>query len=248
VSRYLQTSTANPYGHRPWATRLYTGFEDYGFLKQPQNLILREDLSMRPELYKPPELKSEGLGDVTIVGGSGKILRRGRRRTLGAIMPRSTMILAREDYWGTSPISYPPRPLPVPPVRTLPPVMRPPTLVPSGPPPIKILPPSMVPPPPRPVSSGPGGTVYALPGDATTPGSPFAPPAAGQLPIPAGAVPVSLPAAPASAAPVADTSAAPATRTFSEWFNAADYFASVPNGYLAIAATGALYLFSRKKK
>jgi hypothetical protein len=229
VSQYLQSSTANPYGHRPWATRLYTGFENYSFLKQPQNTILREDPAMRPELYKPPELKS-GLGDVTIVGGSGKILRRARRRkTLGALPmmydgARSQMIV-RGPFTNGGAVSLQPTTLP-------------PPIIWNPPAPLTILPPSMVPPPPQLVSSGPDGTIYALPGNATTPGSPFMAPAPGELPTPAGSVPVTT-------APAAAT--AP-TRSFSDWFNATDYVASVPNGYLALGGVAVLYFFSRKKR
>lgn len=258
MSRYLQTSTSNPYGHRPWATRLYTGFENYGFLKQPQNTILRGDPAMRPEIYKPPELKPDGLGDVTIVGGSGKILRRGRQRTLGLILANGGSTLLRSPivpvYERPAPIVYmrPPAPTPIAaplPIRALP---TPPAPIPITPipivkplPPITIYPPSLVPPPPTVVSSGPGGIVYALPGDATTPGSPFAPPPPGQLPMPSGSVPVSSSAA---AAVASDPTIAAPSRSFSDWFNATDYFSSVPNGYLAIGAGVAVYFFAKKKR
>lgn len=229
MSQYLQSSTKNPYGHRPWATRLYTGFENYGFLKQPQNSILREDLTMRPELYKPPELKS-GLGDVTIVGGSGKILRRARRRkTLGALPAMYDGVGARSQMIVKGPYTNG--------AATLMPISKEP-LVWNPPAPLTILPPSIVPPPPQLVSSGPGGTVYALPGNATTPGSPFAPPAPGELPTPAGSVPVTT----------APTAATVPTRSFSDWFQATDYVASVPNGYLALGGVAVVYFLARKKR
>ncbi len=223
MSVYLQSSTENPYGHRPWATRLHTGFENYGFLKQPQNTILREDLAMRPEIYKPPELKSAGLGDVTIVGGSGRILRRARRRTTLGAIPRYVDGDRVSEMIVRGPVLYGPTEAPA--------VWNPPA-------PLTILPPSMVPPPPQLVASGPAGVVYALPGNATTPGSPFMPPAPGELPMPSGSVPVSS-TAPAATAP---------TRTFSDWFNATDYVASVPNGYLALGGAAAVYFISRKKR
>jgi len=224
---YLQTSTANPYGHRPWATSLYTGFENYAFLKQPQNTIIRGDVNMRPDIYRPPEMKaSAGLGDLTIVGGSGKVL--GRARGLGMVRPMmildgpsSEMVRAGVFTYGTPP---PPRP----------PVVMPP-------PPV-ILPPSLVPPVPQLVSSSPDGIVYALPGNATTPGSPFAAPPQSQL-LP-GAVPLDVNSA---AAAVAAATPAP-TSSFSDWFNSATLVSSIPNGYLAIGGVLAIYLFSKKKR
>lgn len=258
MSRYLQTSTNNPYGRRPWATRLYTGFEDYGFLKQPQNTILREDLSMRPEIYRPPEMKpANGLGDVTIVGGSGRILRRARRRGVAGL----GMLMARD---GSGPVSafdflyrqpriaapiaapnyVPPMAAPISQVRILGPMSpttsMPPPILPPSLPPITILPPSLMPPVPRPVATGPGGTVYKLPGDATTPGSPFAPPDPGQF-APTGSVPVSSSAAAAAAA-------TPSVSSLSDWFNSESWISGVPNGYVAIGIAGAIFLFSKKKR
>lgn len=265
MSVYLQTSTGNPYGRRPWATRLYTGFEDFGFLKQPQNTILREDLSMRPEIYRPPEMKpANGLGNVTLVGGSGKILRRARKPNgisgLGVAMydgmnpifdsvfrrglpPRVVAApVAAPAPIVRAPIAAPPvsqiryAPLPIqsvgPIVSTAPPIYRPPV------PPITILPPSLMPPVPVPVATGPGGTVYKLPGDATTPGSPFAPPDPGQL-APTGSVPVSSAAAAVDAASVS---------SLSDWFNAQSWISGVPNGYVALGIAGAIFLFAKKKR
>jgi hypothetical protein len=225
VTQYLQTSTANPYGHRPWATALYTGFEDYAFLKQPQNRIIREDVNMRPEIYRPPEMKSAAaLGDCTLVGGSGKILHRARARrrgTLGMISP------IQMSNGGTRPLPLP-GPLPV---------WRPPSV-------IKILPPGIVPPVPQPIYAGPGGTIYVLPGNATTPGSPFAPADPSQLQP--GAIPITT--APAAAA-AADAAATPApTSSFSNWFNAQDYVGGIPNGYVALGGAFVVYLFTKKKR
>lgn len=272
MSRYLQTSTGNPYGHRPWATRLYTGFENYAFLKQPQNTIIREDVNMRPEIYRPPELKA-GLGDATLVGGSGRILRRGRRGTLGAVMigngaargnildlvfRRTVPVPPVSQIRVVGPISTGPVfPAPMPKWTPLPPTFEPICEHAAPPdnctyiaaasaanpcgvtmkcqPPITILPPPMVPPVPRPVAKDPSGTVYALPGDATTPGSPFAPPSPGQL-GPAGAVPIS-PAAPAVSA-----------SSLADWFNAQSLISGVPNGYVAVGGALALYMFSKKKR
>lgn len=227
MSSYLQTSTSNPYGHRPWATALYTGFENYAFLKQPQNTILRGDPNMRPDIYKPPEMKS-GLGAVTIVGGSGKVLSRSRRRGLGLVTPilvgdGPASQMMRSGIFSTAPV-YRPAPISVAPM----------------PKPITILPPSIVPPVPQPVYSGPGGTVYALPGDATTPGSPFAPPPQSQL------LPEAVPLTPATAA--AAVTPPPTTSSFSDWFNSATLVSSIPNGYLAIGGALAIYLFSKKKR
>lgn len=230
MSRYLQTSTENPYGHRPWATRLYTGFENFAFAKQPQNAIIREDVNMRPEIYRPPEMKP-GLGEVTIVGGSGRILRRARRRTLGAvtvptfwqrIFPSSVSPIVRPISTGPvlpgpMPVWYPapPRPMPIS---------------------ITILPPPLVPPVPQPIASGPGGTIVALPGSAPAPGSPFAP---SQL-LP-GAVPIS--------AAAADAASTPTASSLSDWFNAQTWIAGIPNGYVAIGVGGVvLYMISKGKK
>jgi len=252
MSRYLQTSTGNPYGHRPWATRLYTGFENYGFLKQPQNTIIREDVNMRPEIYRPPEMKAAaGLGSVTLVGGSGRILRRAsRRRTmLGAVAPGPAMSLIWRG--GVRPITYDPANCAQ--FASLPPAgcfdsPAPTAAYPCAtkricaPPPFQILPPSMVPPPPQPIVSGPGGIVYALPGDATTPGTPFAP---ADSSLPPGAVPVSSPAAAAAAAA---TPPPVSVASLSDWFNAQTWIAGVPNGYVALGGAFAIYLFSKKKR
>src|SRR5204862_1308309 len=134
----------------------------------------------------------------TLVGGSGRVLRRGRRG-LG-------MITLGPMVNGSGPIQIP-RPLP--PIIMLPPGSSRGSVgiapfpvtqcAPLGPPPpgcsynsaatglnpcavsttcgppVQILPPSLVPPVPQPIYAGPGGVVYALPGNATTPGSPFAP-------------------------------------------------------------------------
>lgn len=69
MARYVQSSTANPYGHTPWQTALYTTFGDFAWLKQPQNAIVREPAGIAPRIRKPPELAG-----VTIVGGSGRVL------------------------------------------------------------------------------------------------------------------------------------------------------------------------------
>jgi hypothetical protein len=242
VTQYLQTSTANPYGHRPWVTRLYTGFENYAFLKQPQNRIIREDVNMRPEIYRPPEMKPESaLGAVTVVSSSGRVLQ--RRRTLGMLRPL---------FNGNGGGSVMPGP-----ARTAAP---PPgcaysygTLVCGGaspsspPPPPVILPPSMVPPVPQPIVSGPGGTIYALPGDATTPGSPFAPPGAYEY-LPAGGIPLPTSAAAAAATTAAAIPAAAPTSAFSDWFNAQDYIAGIPNGYVGLGVVLAVYMFSKRKR
>lgn len=267
MSQYLQTSTGNPYGHRPWQTRLYTGFEDFGFLKQPQNTILREDFSIRPRIYKPPEMA--GLGNVTLVTGAGRIFKPSRK---GGSNTSSRMHgLGVAMYDGMNPIfdsvfrrGLPPRVVAAPIVSTAPPIApvsqiryaplpiqtvgpilpgpmpiyRPPV------PPIAILPPSLMPPVPSPVASGPGGTIYALPGDATSPGSPFSPPPAGQL-FPTGSVPVGQDAA-AAAAVAASTPAS--SGALATWFNSSTWISGVPNGYVAIGIAGALYLFTKKKR
>ncbi len=236
MSQYLQTSTANPYGRRPWATRLYTGFDNFGFLKQPQNTIIREDVNMRPEIYRPPEMKKPkpGLSGVMLVGGSGRILRR-RSSGLGLIangggsftmLPARSISVAPTSQMIRGPIISTGGPMPV---------WTPPT----------ILPPPIVPPVPQAIFSGPGGTIYALPGNASTPGSPFAPPDASQL-APVSAVPISSAAAAAAATDAAATSP---TSAFSDWFNTpSSYFGGVPNGYVALGGAAALYLFSRKGK
>lgn len=228
MSTYLQTSTANPYGHRPWATRLYTTFDDFAFLKQPQNTILRGNQAMRPEIYKPPEMA--GLGAV-VVTGSGRVVGRMRRRGLGAIIqadpnelafpyvPRvpSSQMIVRGPI-STGPVLPGPMPVYMPPN-----------------PPTPIFPPSIVPPVPVPVASGPAGTVYALPGSPAPPGSPYTPPAPGELPAPG--VPVSA----------GTTVAAPAsTSALSDWFSAQTLISGIPNGYVAIGVAGALYFISKR--
>jgi len=207
MSRYLQASTLNPAGHRPWKTALYTGFEDYAFLKQPQNTIVREAPSLRPEIYRPPEMKqSPGLGAVTLVTGSGRVLRR-RPRTLGAMM-----FVTGGGPQISSPILY----------------RGPMTYIPPT-----ILPPPSVPPVPTAVSSAPGGTIFALPGDATTPDSPFTPPSPAELGVP------QPPPAPA---------AAPAASSLSAWFNSSTWISGVPNGYVALGIAGAIFLFGKKRR
>jgi len=69
MSRYVRSSTENPYGHTPWQTALYTTFGDFAWLKQPQNTVVREPADIAPRIRKPPELAG-----VTIVGGSGRVL------------------------------------------------------------------------------------------------------------------------------------------------------------------------------
>ena len=254
---YLQTSTANPYGRRPWATSLYTGFENYAFLKQPQNTIIRGDVNMRPDIYRPPEMKP-GLGSMTLVSGSGRVMRRSRARGLGLIAianvgdgPASQLMRSGGFTYGDGSTA------PVPIFRavpTLPPVISSPiisaprvVIAPPPPPPpptpISILPPSIVPPVPQPVYSGPAGTVYALPGNATTPGSPFAPAPQSQL-LPE-AVPLNVNTA---AAAVAASTPAASTSSFSDWFNSATLISQIPNGYLAIGGVLAIYLFSKKRR
>jgi hypothetical protein len=208
MSRYLQTSTDNPYGHRPWATRLATGFENYAFLKQPQNTIIREDVNMRPEIYRPPELKRPA-------PGLGAYPRR-RMRGMG--------IAAVSDMIPVCPLngSMCNFRFQLPPTSVLP----------------TILPPSMVPPVPQPIYAGPGGTVYALPGDATTPGSPFAP---ATNPLASGTV-----AAPSSAAAVAAAAATPPS-SFSTWFNSQDYIAGVSNGYVALGGAVLVFMLAKKR-
>jgi hypothetical protein len=275
---YLQTSTANPYGHRPWVTRLYTTFDDYSYLKQPQNTILRENLDMRPEIYRPPDMR--GLGAV-LVTGSGRVLGQTRRRTmrgLGIVPEFSTgwqrpmpPIIVRGPFVsadGTAP------PMPGPAQTFVPPspptpivfpnpifctnVLRmmprcPPNYFPASdacgptgfckpapvPAPPVMLPPTNVPPVPTPVVTGPGGTVYALPGDASSPDSPFTPPAPGELPAPG--APTTLPGGAAAAAttPAFD---------FRGWFNSQTWIAGVPNGIVAIVGGGGLFwLLGRKR-
>jgi len=242
---YLQTSTNNPYGHRPWQTRLDTGFDNFSYLKQPQNTILREDLTMRPEIYKPPELNPNGLGAVTVVTGSGRVVSRGRRRRqlLGAIPAMvdggfgfpSVRPIARPIYLGppmpapaqTFTPPFVPAPLPSPIYGCTATLNAP--CQPFGPP---IYPPTIVPPVPTPVASGPGGTVWALPGTPATPGSPYMPATPGELPAP-GISP-------------GDT-AAVSSGSFMDWFNSSTWFAGIPNGYVAIGAAGALWLVMKKR-
>jgi hypothetical protein len=208
---YLQTSTNNPYGHRPWATKLYQGFEDYGFLKQPQNTIIRGDQTMRPDIYKPPELKPAGMSGIT----------RRRRGGLGIIMapvsygvPASMLRMATPTN-GSGPARYP--------VQAIGPA---PAIFP-------IYPPSIVPPVATVVGSSPQGVVYALPGQTAVPGSPYMPPAPGELTLPA-------------PAPAATTPAADAWTSFTNWLTAQTYVSGLPNG--AILAVGAVLLFSMSQK
>lgn len=248
---YLQTSTANPYGHRPWQTRLYTGFADYSYLKQPQNTILRGDQSMRPEIYKPPELPPPGVGAVTVVTGSGRVISRGRRRRhmLGVIpelypvdgvRPIGSPILVR------GPVSFlgPPTPAPAPaqnfpgvyygyPGQTPPVSPTPlPSPVPVYPP---MLPPTIVPPVPTPVASSPDGTVWMLPGTPAVPGSPYMPAPPAEL-APPGIAPGATAAVP---------SAAPGT--FMDWFQSQTWIAGVPNGYIAAGAVLAIYFMGKRR-
>lgn len=233
---YLQTSTANPYGHRPWATRLYTSFDDYSYLKQPQNLILRENQDMRPEIYAPPDLR--GMGAI-VVSGSGRVLGRSRRRGMRGLG------IVYADGFANFPTPYHgpvfPGPMPVrpmPPIIVVGPVTSGPSSAPTPVLPPPVLPPTIVPPVPSPVTSGPGGTVYALPGDASTPGSPFTPAPPSEL---GPGTPTTLPAgaAAASTTPPFD---------FSGWFNSETIIAGWPNGYVAIAGAGVLWLLTRTGK
>lgn len=244
MSGYLQTSTANPYGFRPWGTRLYTSFDEYAYLKQPQNTIIRGDQSMRPEIYKPPELAGLGAHEgVTVVSGSGRVMGRTRRRHLhglGAIIMQTNGGGGIVRYGGYPGITFP---------RPLPPIVAPNVIAPQAiapvpqpaPPPLTIYPPPSVPPVPQLYTSGPGGVVYALPGNATTPGSPFFPPAPGELPgAPSGS------GVPVSAVTGAAAAAISPGGSFSDWFNSSTFIAGWPNGYLAIGAIG-LFLLLRKK-
>lgn len=226
---YQQTSTANPYGFRPWTTRLYTTIDDFSFLKQPQNTILREPAAMKPTIYKPPEMR--GLGAV-LVTGSGRVLR-GRHRSLrglGAIimsdpfagnfpnceygqtcaLPRARSPIAIVGPISTGPVLPGPMPVANPPV-----IQLPPGTVPT------ILPPSSVPPPPTLVSSSPDGTVYSLPGSAGVPGTPFPPPSAAELP-------------PAPAA-------APSTGSISDWLSSSTIISGYSN--LTVVGVGGVIAF-----
>jgi hypothetical protein len=230
---YLQTSTNNPYGHRPWQTRLDTGFDNFSYLKQPQNTILREDLTMRPEIYKPPELNPNGLGSVTVVTGSGRVVSRGRRRRqlLGAL---PAMVDGGFGFPSVRPIARPiflGPPMPGPAQTFTPPFAPTPLPYPVPVSPV-IYPPTIVPPVPTPVAGGPGGTVWALPGTPATPGSPYMPATPAELPAPG--------IAPGATAAVSGGS-------FMDWFNSSTWFAGIPNGYVAIGAAGALWLVMRKR-
>jgi hypothetical protein len=255
---YLQTSTNNPYGHRPWATRLYTTFDDFAYLKQPQNLVIKGDQAMRPEIYRPPEMA--GLG--AVVTGSGRVIRRARRgmRGLGAIIqsdpfalafpsiPKSQIIVRGPMFLG--PPTPAPMPVRLPPIYACPaglnaPCMGPGAtsggsvtpLVPPQPGPPFIYPPTIVPPVPQPVTSGPGGTVYALPGTLAVPGSPYMPAPPSELPAPG---------VPVTAAAGAAAAATPAPGSFSDWFNSSTWIAGIPNGYVALGGVAAIFLISRK--
>lgn len=258
---YQQTTTANPYGFRPWRTRLYTTFDDFSFLKQPQNTILRGDQTMRPEIYKPPEMK--GLGDV-LVTGSGRMLR-GRRRSLRGlgviinsdpfspsypVVPKLFSTMLPRVFGPTAPISSPiivrgpissgpvmPGPMPVAPLRFVDcngyPSAFPGSCAPPPPPPPAILPPSIVPPPPTIVTSSPDGVVYSLPGAAGVPGSPFPPPSSSELPAPG--------------SPVNASSTVSTGGSLADWFNSQTWIAGIPNGYVALGGAAALYLLARKQ-
>jgi hypothetical protein len=239
---YLQTSTANPYGHRPWSTRLYTSFDDFAYLKQPQNRILREPAEMQPRIYKPPEMA--GLGDcptTVLVTGAGRVCgvrrRPGRGRGLGALTaaPARTQI-----FYGPpsvrpisrGPIIYDGGPIFSYPIPGAPPAYPFPGPMPVAPP--VILPPPIVPPPPTPVASGPDGTVWALPGTPATPGSPYMPAPPGQLPAPG------TPITP-------DMTAAVPGPTFTDWFQSSTWIPGLRNGYVAIGAIAAFYFMGQKR-
>jgi hypothetical protein len=83
MAQYLQASTENPYGHRPWATRLYTGFDDFAYIKHPQNTVTREDPSLRPEIVAPPEFAMLG-AETFVVNAAGRQMSP-RRRGLGML-------------------------------------------------------------------------------------------------------------------------------------------------------------------
>lgn len=232
---YQQTTTANPYGFRPWRTRLYTTFDDFSFLKQPQNTIIREPVAMKPQIYKPPEMK--GLGDV-LVTGSGRVVR-GRRRSLrglGVIINADPSELAFPRYsYPISPIimrgpisTGPVMPGPMP-VLQLPP--NPPAWNPPPPVPV-ILPPGIVPPPPTVVSKMPGGTVYSLPGAAGVPGSPFPPPSPSELPAPG--------------APITPDTTVATGGSLAEWFNSQTWISGIPNGFVALGGVAALWYLGKR--
>lgn len=226
MSQYVKSSTENPYGSRPWLTSLYTGFENYAFLKQPQNTITRESQSVKPRIYAPPEMK-KGLSGVTLVGGSGRVLR--RARSLGAV----EMISA--GYNVPRPVAQPvystPRtffvpPPPPPPVYFAQPIYVPPvTSSPAVPAPAPVTAPVVAPPP-----------------------SALNPPAPAPIMLPA---PVSVdagaPAPAAAAAPSSDSGASP-TSSFMDWFNSATLISSIPNGYLLIGGGLVLFMFGKKRR
>lgn len=238
---YFQSSTNNPYGHRPWQTRLYTSFANYSYLKQPQNTILRGDQTMRPEIYKPPELPAAGVGAFTIVTGSGRVIARARRRhqLLGAVpvyygYPASQMIRVGPIFDGGFPQ---PGPMPVrfPPIPTgSPPVVPRPLPAPQPIAPI-MLPPTIVPPVPTPVASAPDGTVWMLPGTPVTPGSPLMPAPPAELQAPG--------VAPGTTTTVATT---PAPGSFMDWFTSQTLISGIPNGYLAAGTVFAIYFMGKR--
>jgi hypothetical protein len=259
---YLQSSTANPYGHRPWATRLYTSFDDFSYLKQPQNLVLKGNLEMRPEIYRPPEM--QGLGDF-FVFGSGRMMRSRRRslRGLGMIGPIpiwrppgvAPIVVGVMSNGVRGGLHTPPSPItsgtPGAPsfqgcsallriARTCAPGTAPgmDQCGPTGlcvPAPVRIYPPPMVPPVPTPVASGPGGTVWSLPGTPATPGSPYMPAPPSDLPVPG------TPITPTATATV------PGPASLADWFNADSIIAGWKNGYLLIGGGIGAWLLMRKR-
>lgn len=235
---YLQTSTENPYGHRPWQTRLYTGFANYSYLKQPQHKIIRGDQTMRPEIYKPPELPPAGVGAVTVVTGSGRVVARTRRRRqlLGALpmySGTSQMIRIGPIADGGFPM---PGPMPV--LRYPYPTGSPPVVPAPLPSPVPIspimYPPTIVPPVPVPVASAPDGTVWMLPGTPATPGSPYMPAPPSQLQAP-------------GVAPGTTTAVSTTPGSFMDWFTSQTLISGIPNGYLAAGAVFAIYFMGKRR-
>lgn len=237
---YLQTSTENPYGHRPWQTRLYTGFANYSYLKQPQNSIVRGDSTMRPEIYKPPELPPPGVGAVTVVTGSGRVIARARRRRqlLGALPTYSGLPVSQMIRIGPIVDGGPPMPGPPAVFRYPYPTGSPPTVPAPLPSPVPInpimYPPTIVPPVPTPVVSAPDGTVWMLPGTPATPGSPYMPAPPSQLQAPG--------VAPGTTAAVPTTPG-----SFMDWFTSQTLISGIPNGYLAAGAVFAIYFMGKRR-
>jgi hypothetical protein len=247
---YLQTSTANPYGHRPWQTSLYTTFGDFGWLKQPQNLVVREPAGIRPTIRKPPERPM--LGALTLVSGSGRVL---GRVNLGLDLTTAEGQRFAALYRMTGGSLPTPTPAPTPivrsvysdavPVRSVPlrsvPISSAPIFSSVAPPqmPLTILPPPSVPPPPAPVVDPSGQVFLYTPGAPGQAGSPFPPPAPGAYPGSPSSVVTA--AAPAAASPsFADQ--------ISVWLSGS-MIAGIPNYWLAIGAgtIGLLLLRGGKK-